>query len=607
MSLRELLPTYPTCPGVYLMQDQGGRIIYVGKAKNLRRRLSSYFRKKEQLAGKTQVMMTRVHSIDFLCTATEKEALLLEASLIKKHRPKYNIVLRDDKQYILFCLDRTHPFPALRLTRKVQRNGSVYFGPFTSALAARETKKVIDRLFPLRKCRDTVFKNRVRPCLQYHLGRCLGPCCLPVSTKEYAALVHRVELFLSGKSAELLTSLQAEMLDAAERLEFEQAAGLRDSIQALQETVEQQAAVLSTARDLDVIGVHSHDQGVSLAIIFVRQGRIIDGRTFWFSNQSITTPAHEIQLTDSFLSQYYTAERFIPQRIITALGSQDQALKDVLSDLSKTKVVVAKPWGEQERRLVEIATANARSDQRGLPRPRIDLLSLGRVLGLDGPPERIECIDASHLQGQGMRVGQVVFTHGQEDKAEYRLYTFPALEGLSDDYLALASFVERRLASGSPWPDLLLIDGGKGQLRAVEQALKQQGAPKIFPLVAIAQSGSRRAGALEDVLFSPGRKNPLPIKPGSAELLFLQHVRDTAHRFVLSRLRQHTRSKQLDSKLESLPGIGPQTAKLLWAHFGSLPAMAQASAEDLQSLPRIGPKKAQALHEQLQSLCPDKV
>ena len=602
MISREVLPTFPTGPGVYLMKGTGGKIVYVGKAKNLRRRLSSYFQNKERLPGKVQVMMTKVQSIDFLCTATEKEALLLEASLIKKHRPKYNIVLRDDKQYILFCMDRNHPFPALRLTRTVKRNGSIYFGPFTSALSARETKKVIDRLFPLRKCRDTVFRNRVRPCLQYHLGRCLGPCCLPVSTEEYAAVVRRVELFLSGKSAELLASLKTEMLAASEQLAFEQAARLRDSIKALQETIERQAAVLSTVRDVDVIGVHAHGTGSSLAIIFVRQGRIIDGRSFWFGGVRIEDPQDEIQLTDSFLSQFYTQDRFIPQRIVTALGSHDPALHDVLSDLSKTKVVVAKARGEQERRLVEIATANARSDQRGVHRQNVDLQVLARVLQLDVAPERIECIDASHLHGQGMRVGQVVFIHGLEEKSAYRLYTFPALEGQADDYLALASFVERRLASGPPWPDLLLIDGGKGQLRAVEQALKECGQENLFSLVAIAQSGSRRAGELEDLVFRPGRKNPLPIKAGSRELLFLQHVRDTAHRFVLSRLRQHARGQQLNSKLEMLPGIGPSTAKLLWDHFGSMEAMTNASLQDLQTLPGIGPKKARLLHEQLQKL-----
>lgn len=602
MSLRNLLPTFPTCPGVYLMKNVAGRIIYVGKAKNLRRRLSSYFQKDERLPVKVRVMMPRVDKIDFLCTATEKEALLLEASLIKKHRPKYNIVLRDDKQYVLFCLDRNHPFPSLRLTRKVLRDGSVYFGPFTSALSARETKRVIDRLFPLRKCRDTVFANRVRPCLQYHIGRCLGPCCLPVSEDEYRAVVRRVELFLSGKSAELLTGLKSEMLAASDRLDFEQAARLRDSIRALQDTVERQAAVLSDLRDLDVIGVHAHQSGVSVAIVFVRQGRIIDGQTFWFGDATVDSAEDEAMLTDAFLLQFYSPDRFIPARIVTAMGSLDPALEEVLSDMRGARVSVAKARGEQERRLTDIASANARADQRGLKQRGVDKAALARLFDLDTEIVRIECVDASHFQGEGMRVGMVVFTDGQEDKGEYRLYTFPELEGTADDYLALASFMQRRIESGPPWPDLLLVDGGKGQLRAVERALEERGANVIFPLAAIAKGESRRAGELEDVVYRPGRKNPLNITPGAPELLFLQHIRDTAHRFVISRLRRHKRGEQLDSTLERLPGIGPKTARLLWERFGSLEAIANASVEELSALPGHGSKKAAALHQRLQRL-----
>lgn len=598
-NLRRLLPTFPTCPGVYLMKNAAEKIIYVGKAKDLRRRLTSYFRRDDQLPSKVRVMMPKVEKIDFLCTATEKEALLLEASLIKKYRPRYNIVLRDDKQYILFCLSKNHPFPALRLTRKVLRDGSIYFGPFTSALSARETKRVIDRLFPLRKCRDTVMANRVRPCLQYHIGRCLGPCCLPVSEEEYQAVVRQVELFLSGKSAELMSGLRTEMAAASDRLDFEQAARLRDSIKALTETIERQAAVLSSERNLDAVGVHSHESGVSLGIVFVRQGRIIDGRTFWFAGAEARSPEEETALTDAFLMQFYTAERFIPDRVITALGSRNKALAEALTDLRQGKVSVAKARGEQERRLVDIAAANAREGYR--QHRHAGSVNLGRALGLEKPVRRIECVDASHIQGEGMRVGMVVFVDGQEEKNAYRLYTFPELEGSSDDYLALASFAARRMESGPPWPDLLLIDGGRGQLSAVERALREHGGQDI-KLAALAKGETRRAGELGDVVFRPGRKNPLPIKGGSPELLFLQHVRDTAHRYVISRLRRHKRKTLLSSDLERLPGIGPKTARLLWEHFGNLENILQADMESLSALPGFGPKKTQTVHQALQSL-----
>lgn len=601
MICRDILPTFPTCPGVYLMKNATGRIIYVGKAKHLRRRLASYFQAEHRLSPKVRIMMPRVQSIDYLCTATEKEALLLEASLIKKHRPKYNIVLRDDKQYILFCLSRNHPFPALRLTRKVLRDGSVYFGPFTSALSARETKRVIDRLFPLRKCRDTVFANRTRPCLQYHIGRCLGPCCLSVSEEDYRQVVRRVELFLSGKSDELLAGLHAQMMRLSDDLDFEGAARLRDSIRALRDTVERQAAVLSDGRDLDVVGVHGGEGGTALALVFVRQGRIIDGQTFWFAGAAVETPEEAAGLTDSFLMQYYSAERFIPGRIVTPFGSLDPALEEVLADMRGGRVSVNKARGDQERRLVDIATANAKAHAIRQRRTNPTPAELAASLGVAGEVERIECVDASHIQGEGMRVGKVVFVDGREEKSAYRVYSFPGLEGTADDYLALASFVARRVKSGPPWPDLLLIDGGKGQLGAVERAMAENGLADV-PLAAIAKGESRRAGELGDVIFRPGRKNPLNLKSGSPELLFFQHVRDTAHRFVISHLRRHKRAAQLSSDLDNLPGVGPKTARLLWEYFDSIEAMTKATAEDLARLPGFGPRKAAALHSRLQSL-----
>ena len=600
MISREVLPSFPTCPGVYLMKNAAGRIVYVGKAKQLRRRLASYFQPDHRLPPKVRVMMPRVEAIDYLCTATEKEALLLEASHIKKHRPKYNIVLRDDKQYVLFCLSRNHPFPALRLTRKVQRDGSVYFGPFTSALAARETRRVIDRLFPLRKCRDSVFANRARPCLQYHIGRCLGPCCLPVSEEEYRQVVRRVELFLSGKSAELVAGLRAEMMRLSDALDFEGAARLRDSIRAIQDTVERQAAVFADGRDLDVVGVHGGERGASLSVVFVRQGRVIDGQNFWFAGERLESAEDEARLTESFLLQYYAEERFIPGRVVTARGGLDPALDEALAELRGGRVNVAKARGDQERGLVDIATANARAHADRQRREAASPGDLARALGLEGEVERIECVDASHIQGEGMRVGMVVFVDGREEKSAYRLYTFPELEGSADDYRALAGFVGRRIESGPPWPDLLLIDGGKGQLQAVERAQAEGGGR--LPLAAIAKGESRRAGELGDAVFRPGRKNPLPLKPGSPELLLLQHIRDTAHRFVISRLRRHKRGTQLASNLDSLPGVGPKTARLLWERFGSVEAMLHATLSDLSNLPGFGPKKAETLHARLQTL-----
>ena len=422
-----------------------------------------------------------------------------------------------------------------------------------------------------------------------------------MSEEEYRQVVRRVELFLSGKSAELVAGLRAEMMRLSDTLDFEGAARLRDSIRAIQDTVERQAAVFADGRDLDVVGVHGGERGASLSVVFVRQGRVIDGQNFWFAGERLESEEDETRLTESFLLQYYAEERFIPGRVVTARGGLDPALDEALAELRGGRVNVAKARGDQERGLVDIATANARAHAARQRREAASPGDLARALGLEGEVERIECVDASHIQGEGMRVGMVVFVDGREEKSAYRLYGFPELEGSADDYLALASFVRRRQASGPPWPDLLLVDGGKGQLAAVGRALAEHGLEGVA-LASIAKGESRRAGELGDAVFRPGRKNPLPLKPGSPELLLLQHIRDTAHRFVISRLRRHKRGAQLASNLDSLPGVGPKTARLLWERFGSVEAMLEASVPDLSNLPGFGPKKAETLHARLQTL-----
>ncbi|WP_457572102.1 excinuclease ABC subunit UvrC [Desulfovulcanus sp.] len=596
---------FPTCPGVYLMKDGQGKIIYVGKAKNIRKRVASYLRSQDQLSIKTRVMMDRVKAIDFLCTNTEKEALLLEASLIKKHRPKYNIVLRDDKQYILFKLDKEHPFPALRLTRKVAQDSATYFGPFTSARSARQTLNLINRLFKLRKCSDRAFKNRVRPCLQYHIGRCLAPCCLQVPEEEYGQAVSQVELFLSGKSKELLKSLRGEMYKAAEELNFEKAAEVRDQIRAVQKTIEQQAVALPEGGDFDIFALVTRETGLGIGVLFIRQGRVLDSKNFRFSNFRYW-PAFELDQEEtegvliSFLIQFYGPTRFIPDKIVLPVVLKDKSIKKLLTELKGKEVRLVSAKNKKFKQLINMARQNC---IEAVDRKKAADLSpgLARIFGLRFEPERIECIDASHLSGQGMRVGMVVFEGGRPKRDEYRVYKFPELEGTSDDYLALAKFVERRVSSGPPWPDLLLIDGGKGQLNAVLTALKRHASEGLFIVAAIAKGPTRRAGELFDQIFVPGRKNPLALSPGSRELLFLQQIRDEAHRFVLSSLRQAGKKNMLKSELENLPSIGPKTARLLWAHFQSLEAIYAASADELARLPGFGPKKARKIFLALQS------
>ncbi|WP_243363219.1 excinuclease ABC subunit UvrC [Fundidesulfovibrio terrae] len=597
---------FPTDPGVYLMKNAQGKVLYVGKAVNLRSRLSSYFRG-EVPHPKTRALVARIAGVDVLVTATEKEALLLEASLIKKHRPRYNIVLRDDKSHILFKLDKTHDFPKIAFTRRVVRDGSTYFGPFTSAQAARKTWRELNKLFPLRKCRDASFSNRVRPCLYHFIGQCLAPCVGNISKEDYAVLVRRVEAFLSGRSGDVLKRVEREMLEASEALLFERAAELRDLLTAMRATVEGQAAVLPNHADLDAISVFAAGGGMGLSVLFVRQGRLLDRANFFWPDFS------EDELPEalpSFLTQYYRPESFIPARVllparlIAVMGEQDVSMAaEVLAERRGGKVVVTAPRSAEEERLLEIAAANAaravseardKGSEESMPALIGRKLQVGREIG------RIEVVDVSHLGGKGMRVGMVVYEDGRLAKDSYRQYAMPELEGTGDDYAALARWVERRIDSGEPWADLVLIDGGKGQLAAVERALAQAGLPHLWELASIAKAGHTKTD-MEERVFRPGRKNHLPLRPGSKELLFLQRLRDEVHRFVIGRQRQARKKTALKSEILAIPGVGPKTAKLLWDRFGTLDAMRRATLAEIESIPGFGGKKAKTVYESLHS------
>lgn len=592
---------FPDSPGVYLMKDGQGRILYVGKAKSLRKRLASYFLAPAGLTPKTRALAARVFRVDVLAATSEKEALLLEESLIKKHRPRYNVVLRDDKQYLLFRLDKRAAFPRLRITRRVERDGALYFGPFTSAQAARETWRLLARIFPLRTCSDCSLRNRTRPCLHHHLGQCLAPCVNKLEEGAYAGLVQRVERFLSGKVEGVLAELQREMRAAAEGLRFEQAALLRDRIKAVRRTVERQAAVLPGGGDLDVIGLAGAAEGLGLGLVIVRQGRVLDERVFHFPNLGIEESA---EVLEHFLIQFYHPERFIPVRILVPEIPADPLLADVLAERRGGAVRLARPRGAAERGLLDLAQEAAR---RARPRGGdADLPGLlEKRLRLARRPSRIEAVDVSHLGGKGTRVGLVVFEEGARLPEASRQYALPDVEG-GDDYAAMAAWAQRRAASGPPWPDLLLVDGGRAQLATVERALTEafQGQEDIpsIELAALAKGETRRAGELGDRLFRPGRKNPVDLAPGGPELLFLQAVRDAAHRFVLSRQRKARKKTALASAVLDLPGVGPALARKLWDRFGSLEALRAASLEDLRGVPGLGHKKAEAVVQALAKL-----
>jgi len=650
--------TIPTTPGIYLYKDAQGRIIYVGKARNLRKRVLSYFREPARQTAKTRAMLAHAASVDTLSTGTEKEALLLEASLIKKHHPHYNIVLRDDKQYVLFRVAHDVPFPRLEIVRKTKKDRARYFGPFTSGLSARETWKTIHRAFPLRRCTDRAMANRSRPCLYYDLGQCLAPCVKDVEPAAYAELVQRVEMFLAGRSRELLNGLNAAMHEASEAMEFERAAALRDQIRAVRATVERQSVVLADGGDMDVAGLVEVGGGLGLGLLFVREGKLVDGRTFFWNGLGAEDKP---ELLWSFLGQFYSnaSGRIPPRLVVPELGGEEaaperknaesetagdaesedsqivarEALEALLGENRGGIVRVRPPRGPAERALVEMAESNAREsvrgDNRSLP------ARLAAAFHAPFPVRRVACVDVSHTGGEATRVGLVFFEDGRPLKSEYRTYAIQGTGG--DDYAALtlwaARYAARHTESGnaeesapdggycSPdgqapeeiWPDLLLIDGGRGQVASVAHAFREAGIggeDGTFPflLAGIAKArteegrADRRAGNVGDRIFPAGRSNPLPLRDGAPELLFLQRVRDEAHRFSISRHRKARSRQSFASELTSLPCVGPVMARRLWDAFGTLEGIVDAGVEKLAAVPGIGPAKAGKLVEGLRAL-----
>lgn len=613
----------PLSPGVYLYKDARGKILYVGKARVLRRRVLSYFRP-NGLAAKTVAMLSRASNIEYFTTTTEKEALLLEASLIKKHRPPYNIVLRDDKQYALFRIHPKQPFPRLEIVRKVKKDGARYYGPFTSALAARETWKLLHRAFPMRHCSDRIMKNRVRPCLYHHMGQCPAPCMNLVSTEEYDKSIRKVCELLEGHSAPLLNNMREEMDKAAENLEFERAAMLRDQIRAVEKTVERQAAIVPGAKDMDVIGICQSEKGLALGVIFVRAGAVGGNRSFFWPGLGLEDAP---ELMSSFLNQFYMQASPPPrillpwklEKLIPSLENESEenlagsgeenftALEQIFSERRGGQVRIVSPQNSSDQRLVDLAQASAKEEARR--RKGLDVNDLlervKNALHMEELPNRIECVDVSHISGQQTRVGMVVYENGLPSKEDYRIYSMP---DSSDDYASLYAWIGRRLESGPPWPDLLLIDGGKGQLASVSKALEEADQKDLFALAAIAKArdekghADRRAGNVADRIFLPGRSNPLPIREGSTELLFLQQIRDATHHFAIQGHRKAHRKAALSGELMRLPGIGPATARLLWDKFGTLDAMRKASEAELSEITGIGKNKAKMIASRLREI-----
>jgi excinuclease ABC subunit C len=573
----------PEGPGVYLFKDPSGHIIYVGKAKNLKKRVLAYFKAPRELPHKTALMMNKAEGLDYFLTATEKEAFILEDTLVKRHMPRYNIILRDDKRYPCLRFDIQNPFPRLSIVRKIKKDGALYFGPFSSANSVRSTLKLIDKIFHLRKCKGRDLPKRSRPCLNYQLGRCLGACVHEVSSSAYQEIVDQVKLFLEGRNRELIRQLKENMTQASEHLDFERAARIRDQIRAVEATIERQHVVSPKMQDQDVIGLAEEDGRFQLVILFVRKGYLVGSRDYLFRNKGVSS----FEVMEAFLKQYYAQESFIPKHILISESVEDLSpLKDWISDLAGKKVSVHHPIKGEKLRLVRMAVTNA--EKLLSTRTQIqkdDLMALAKsVLRLRKTPRTIEGLDISTLHGD-QAVGTVVsFLDGLPHKSGYRNYKIKEIKGI-DDYGMMSEVVSRRLSKGHP-PDLFLVDGGKGHLLAVKKTMRTF--PELEPpdVVAIAKADERKKSKT-DKIYILGRKNPLPLKREHPVLLLLMRIRDEAHRRAITYHRK-LRGKQFKaSELDQIPGIGPKKRKLLISHFGDVIGVSEAKIDDLVHIPGI--------------------
>jgi len=604
--VQEKLAVLPDACGVYLMKDCHGKVIYVGKAVNLRARVRSYFQASGDNRVFVEYMVPRVADLDWVLVANEKEALILENNLIKQFRPRFNIQLKDDKTFLSIRLDRRHPFPRLETVRRYKEDGASYFGPYASAAAVRETLRIVNTVFPIRKCPDAVFRSRTRPCLYHEIGRCLAPCVGYVDPAAYGQLLDEVELFLRGRNRELAERLAAKMQRAAATQAYELAAKYRDQLAAVERTVEAQSLAGPSCVDRDVFGFHQEGETMLVQALLVRRGRLEDVPTY-----TIATRGHDAaNAFAEFLQRFYAADRFIPREVLVPVALAGAApLADWLAERRGGEVLVHCPQRGEKARLVAMAMRNAESAFRAAhakQRDRSHLLQgLQTTLGLAQLPQRMECYDISNIGGAEAVGSQVTFDDGVPNKARYRRYRIKTVRG-ADDYAMMREVLLRRLQRGvaeQDLPDLIIVDGGKGQL-AVAQSVMADLAVGGVDVIALAKGRDRRpaSGAVreptptDERVFVPGRAEPIVLPRNAAELHLLGRIRDEAHRFAVAYHHKLRRRPFLGSVLDRIPGIGPARKKALVAHFGSVRALRAASPQQLAEVPGISARQAAIIH-----------
>ncbi|MCG2772748.1 MAG: excinuclease ABC subunit UvrC [Desulfobacterales bacterium] len=613
----ELLKSIPRKPGVYLMKDVNGKMIYVGKAIVLRNRVRSYFHESANQIPKVSRLVDEIANIEFIVTDTELEALILECNLIKKHRPRFNVHLKDDKHYPYIKISMQDDFPRIYITRRMLRDGARYFGPFTSSRSVHRTLDLLRHIFPYITCKREITGHDERPCLNYHIHRCPGPCIGAISKEEYRAIVSQIALFLEGRQGQIVTDLRARMVQAAEDLEFERAAEMRDQIEAVERVIEQQRVVSASMNDQDVIAFARDAGQACVQVFFIRGGKLIGRDYFVLSGTQDTEPA---EIMSSFLKQFYDEAASIPEELLLQTGTDElMIIEQWLRSRRGAKVSIRVPRRGKKKALVAMAAQNAAETLESL---RIQweadvnkhvaaLSELQEYLELDRPPARIECCDISNIQGVDATGSLVVFVKGVARKSDYRRFRIRTVVG-ADDYAMMQEVLRRRFQrfkdaraeesdskarrpqQANTWallPDLLILDGGKGQLNAVLEVLREMELAEAVPVVALAKK--------HEEVFLPGRRVPVILPRDSQALYLVQRVRDEAHRFAVVYHRKVRAKSVTSSILEDIPGIGSKRRRALLKKFGSLEAIAEASLEDLAAVSGMTMKAAQNVKEYL--------
>ncbi len=609
-TLKKTIKHLPRESGVYLFQDGKAKVIYVGKAKDLRNRVSSYLREGADGRYHIQFLLARAESLEYIVTGSEQEALILENNLIKKHRPRYNIFLRDDKTYVHVRLNVDHRFPRFTVVRRPRKDKARYFGPYASAGSVRSTLRMLGKIFPMRTCADAELANRKRPCLYHYIKRCPAPCVGFVDEQAYRETVTRVTMFLKGRGEELVKSLTDRMERKAAERQYEEAAKIRDQLFSLRRTLEKKRVTSSRAAERDVIGVHREKQRLAIQILFVRDSQLSGGVSHYFENASLPTGEH----LSSFLSQYYQSGAAIPGEVVVGEPIEDPGvLETYLSGRRDGTVKIITPKRGERRRLLELASKNARAvlaDRGGSTRHKENLEELQDMFELEHYPRRIECFDVSNLQGKDAVASRVTFIEGEQAKTLYRHYRIRTVQG-ADDCRMMGEVLERRIVRGikeKDLPDLLLVDGGKGQLNVALGVLDRLGVEGLGVLgIAKGRGADRRRRVRgKERIFSPRIPEPLLLEGNMGAhgahgaLHLLERSRGEAHRFAIT-YHKKLRSKRLEnSVIDAVPGVGPVLKRRLLRAFGSLAGIREASIPELSSIQGVSRALAARIDEFLE-------